>query len=171
MLGGGIFGSVGGILLTEFLRMSLMKRETGWEAFSDVGNGPASQFDAYFHIQITANLHDVYHWVTQPSFDLMFLIPLPLLVTSALACVLVVRHGLKAAALAAYAAAQVIALLLLGMRSETRDLLQLVPFLCIGGILAAKSDWDASIATGATQPVNFDAATPFRSRSPRYGRA
>jgi hypothetical protein len=58
----------------------------------------------------------------------------------ALAGILVARYGMKAAGLAAYAVAQVAALLLFGMRAETRDLLQLVPFLCIGGMLAAKSD-------------------------------
>jgi hypothetical protein len=161
MLGGGVLGSVGGIVLIELLRMSLMNRETGWEVFGDVGNGPTSQFDAYFHVQIAANLHDIYQWVTQPNFDLLFLIPVPLVVMLALACILVVRHGMKAAALAAYAVAQVAALLTLGMRAETRDLLQLVPFLCVGGMLAARSDWDTPLAMGQAQ-ANQLAATVSR---------
>jgi hypothetical protein len=51
---------------------------------------------------------------------------------------------MKAAALAVYAVAQVAALLLLGLRTETRNLLQVVPFLCVGGMLAAKPKWDAA---------------------------
>ena len=93
-------------------------------------------------LQIAGNLHDIYQWVTQPNFDLLFLIPLPLVVMLALAFILVARHGVKAAGLAVYAVAQVAALLAFGMRAETRDLLQLVPFLCLGGMLAAKSDWE-----------------------------
>jgi len=148
MLGGGVLGSLGGILLTEFLRTSLMKRELGWETFRDAGGGPTSQLDAYFHVQIAANFNDIYHWVTQPNFDLLFLIPVPLVMMLALAAILVARHGVKAAGLAVYAVAQVAALLAFGLRAETRDLLQLVPFLCLGGMLAAKSDWDAAGSTG-----------------------
>ena len=74
---------------------------------------------------------------------MFFLIPLTLVLTLALAVMLVQRHGAKAAGLAVYALAQVVALLLFGLRAETRDLLELVPFLCLGGMLAAKSNWDA----------------------------
>jgi hypothetical protein len=62
----------------------------------------------------------------------------------ALAVILVARHGMKAAGLAVYAVVQVAALLLLGLRAETRNLLQLVPFLCVGGMLAAKPKWEAA---------------------------
>jgi hypothetical protein len=130
------------------LRTSLLKRAIGYEIFHDVGIDKPSWFDAYFHLQTTANLHDIYQWVTRPNFDLALLIPVPLLVTAALACVLVVRHGAKAVGLAVYAMAQIAALLAFGMRAETRDLLQLVPFLCLGGMLAAKIDPDAPQALG-----------------------
>ncbi len=165
-LGGGILGSLGGIVLIEFFRRSLLKKEVGWEMFADAGKGPSSGFDAYFHVQITANLHDIYHWVTQPNYDLLFLIPVPLVVMLALAFILVARQGVKAAAFAVYAVAQVAALLAFGMRSETRNLLQLVPFLCLGGMLAAKSDWDAPLATGSAQPVHVDAGRHVFRREP-----
>jgi hypothetical protein len=171
MLGGGVLGSLGGILLIEFLRRSLLNKEIGWEMFADVGKAPSSGFDAYFHVQITANLRDMYHWVTAPGFDLAFLIPLPLVVVLILAFIMVKRHGLKAAALAVYAVTQVAALLAFGMRSETRNLLQLLPFLCLGGMLAAKSDWDALPATGSEQPIHVDAGNPFTRRATRYRKA
>src|SRR5262249_42040706 len=88
------------------------------------------------------NLHDIYQWVTQPNYDLLFLITLPLIVTLAMAVILIVRHGASMAPLAVYAVTQVAALLALGMRAETRNLLHLVPFLCIGGMLAAKPKYD-----------------------------
>jgi hypothetical protein len=139
-----VLGSLAGQLLIEILRTSLLKREIGWEIFSDVGTGPTSGLDAYFHVQLSANLHDMYQWLTQPNYDLLFLIPVPLVMMLALAVILVARHGMKAAGLAVYAVAQVAALLLLGMRSETRNLLQLLPFLCLGGMLAAKPKWEAA---------------------------
>ena len=37
---------------------------------------------------------------------------------------------------------QVAALLLFALTSETRTNLELVPFLCLGGMLAAKANWD-----------------------------
>jgi hypothetical protein len=79
-----------------------------------------------------------------PGYDMLFLIILPLVMMLALAAILVVRHGVKAAALATYALAQVAALLLLDLRAKTRNLLQLVPFLCLGGMLAFKPKWDAA---------------------------
>ncbi len=103
----------------------------------------------------------MYHWVTQPNFDLLFLIPLPLVVMLALAFILVARHRAKAAGLAVYAVAPVAALLAFGLRAETRNLLQLVPFLCLGGMLAAKSDWDAPPAMSAAQPVHGEAVNRF----------
>lgn len=75
---------------------------------------------------------------------MLFLIILQLVMMLALAVFLVIHNGLKAAALATYALAQVAALLLLGLREETRNLLQLVPFLCLGGMLAFKPKWDAA---------------------------
>ena len=144
MLGGGVLGSLSGLLLIEILRYSLLKREIGWEIFNDVGTGPTSGFDAYFHIQLAANLRDMYQWITGPKYDLLLLIPLPLVMTLVLAAMLVMRHGLKAAGLAIYAVSQVTALLLLGLRAETRNLLQLVPFLCLGGMLAFKPKWEAA---------------------------
>jgi hypothetical protein len=144
MLGGGALGSIAGLVLIEILRRSLLKREIGWESFNDVDKIQTSQFDAYFHVQLSANFHDMYRWVTHPSYDLLLLIPLPLVMMLALAVILVARHGMKAAALAVYAAAQVAALLLLGLRTETRNLLQVVPFLCVGGMLAVKPKWDAA---------------------------
>jgi len=144
MLGGGVLGSLGGQVLIEILRYSLLKREIGWELFADAPKASTIGLDAYFHVQLSANLHDMYQWVMHPNYDLLFLIILPLVMMLALAVILVVRHGLKAAALAVYALAQVAALLLLGLRAETRNLLQLVPFLCIGGMLAAKPKWEAA---------------------------
>lgn len=168
MLGGGILGSLGGIVLIEFFRRSLLIKEVGWDMFADVGKGPSSGFDAYFHVQITANLRDIYHWVTAPGYDLALLIPVPLVVAVILAFIMVKRHGVKAAALAVYAITQVAALLTLGMRSETRNLLQLLPFLCIGGMLAVKSDWDAPAATDSERTVHVGAGNPFSRRATRY---
>jgi hypothetical protein len=61
----------------------------------------------------------------------------------AVAVLLVVRHGMKAAPLAIYAVTQVAALLLFALINETRAFLQLVPFLCIGGVLAAMPGLEA----------------------------
>jgi len=144
LLGAGVLGSLAGQLLIEYLRTTLLIREIGWEIFSDVGKGPTSSLDAYFHVQISANLHDMYDWITHPGYEFLFLIPVPLVVVLTLAGILVARHGLKAAGLAVYAVAQVVALLLLGLRAETRNLLQLVPFLCLGGMLAVKPNWDTT---------------------------
>ena len=146
LLGGGVIGSLAGIALTEYLRTALMNKEMGWQMFRDVGNGPTSRFDTYFHLQVTANLQDIYQWVTHPDFALMFLIPLPVILVLAIAAILLARHGRKALPLAAYAVVQAAALFVFGMRAETRDLLQLVPFLCLGGMLAAKSDCDVSLS-------------------------
>jgi hypothetical protein len=140
MLGGGVLGSLGGILMLEFLRRSLLNQEIGWEFFKDAGSPPAGGIDSYFHLQLSTNLGDIYHWITQLNGDLMFVRVLPLVVALALAVMLVVRHGLKAAPLAIYAVTQVVALLLLALTAEMRTALQLVPFLCLGGMLAAKPD-------------------------------
>jgi hypothetical protein len=73
-------------------------------------------------------------------------IPLPLVLALALAVILVARHGVKAAPLAIYAVTQVTALLLFTVIRETRVFLELVPFLCLSGMLAAKPDWDTGVA-------------------------
>ena len=80
MLGGGVLGSLGGIVLMEYLRTSLLKRETGWEIFRDVGKPPTDPLEDYyyFHLQLPANLNDIYHWITHPTLNLLFVIPLPL---------------------------------------------------------------------------------------------
>jgi len=72
MLGGGVLGSLGGVLLMEYTRTALLKREIGWEIFSDVGKGPTSPLDDYFHAQLSANFQDMYQWVTHPNYDLLF---------------------------------------------------------------------------------------------------
>jgi hypothetical protein len=141
MLAGGILGNVTGILLIEYFRTTLLKREMGWELFKDAREIPSSWMDAYFHIQLTANLQDIYRWLTKPGFDMAFLILVPLVLTLILAAWLLARHGMKAAGLAAYATAQVTALLLFGLRTETRDLLELLPFLCLAGMMAARPEW------------------------------
>jgi hypothetical protein len=83
--------------------------------------------------------------VIHPHVDLLLvLLLLPLVLALTLAVVLVVRHGIKAAPLATYAVTQVAALLLFAIISETRTLLTLVPFLCLGGMLAAKPVWDTT---------------------------
>jgi hypothetical protein len=48
------------------------------------------------------------------------------------------------AGLAVYVVVQILALLAFGMRSETRNLLQLVPFLSLAGMMAANQDWCAA---------------------------
>jgi hypothetical protein len=142
MLGGGVMGSLGGILLIEYLRTSLLKGITGWELKGL--KPPTDPLDHYyFALQLPANLNDIYGWMANPR-DFMFVIPLPLVLALALAISLVVRHGMKAVPLAIYAVTQVAALLLFAILSETRAVLQLVPFLCLGGMLAAKPDWDTS---------------------------
>jgi hypothetical protein len=74
----------------------------------------------------------------------LFLKIVPLVLALALAVIIAVRHGMKVIGSAVYAVAQVAALLIFGLRSETRTLLQLVPFLCLGSMLAAKPEWDAA---------------------------
>jgi hypothetical protein len=154
MLAGGILGSLCGILLIENLRTNLLKREIGWELFKDAGKGPTSPFDAYFHAQLAANFDNLIQWVTNSGFDLMLLVPLPLVMAAAFAVLLVVRHGLKGAPLAAYALSQIAALLLFGVLSETRIFLQMAPFLCLGGMLIAKPEWDASSAVTPVLAAN-----------------
>ncbi len=146
MLGAGIIGALAGQVLIEILRRTLLKREIGWLIFPDMAKVPTSPLDAYFHVQVSANINDISQWMAEPDRFLMFLIPLTLIVALTLAAVLVLRHGMKAAGLAAYAVVQIAALLAFGLRSETRNLLQLVPFLCLGGMLAARRDWDATVA-------------------------
>jgi len=141
MLGGGVLGSLGGIVLMEYLRTSLLKGVAGWEL-----KGMKSSTDPldhyFFEVRLPANLHDIYDWMTHPR-PLTFLIPLPLALAVALAVTLVVRHGMGALPLAIYALAMVAALLLFATLSETRALLELVPFLCLGWMLAARANWNA----------------------------
>ena len=143
MLGGGVLGSLGGILLMEYLRATLLKREIGWELFELAPPSDPLKDYYYFHLQphLSSNLNDIYNSIIHPHADLL---PLPLVLALALAVVLVVRHGMKAAPLAIYAVAQVAALLLFAIIKETRTLLTLVPFLCLGGMLAAKPNWDTN---------------------------
>lgn len=141
MLGGGVLGSLGGILLTEFLRTLLLKREVGWELFG-IAKPTGDRLELLS--QLPSNLNKIYQWIAHPDASFLFMTSLPLFVALGLAATLVVRHGVKAAPLAIYAAAQVAALLFFAYTDEPRTLLQLVPFLCIGGMLAAKPDWDIS---------------------------
>jgi len=144
LLSAGVLGNMAGIIVIEYLRNTLLKQEIGWQLFKDAQQIPKSGLDAYFHLQLTENWQDIVRWVTEPGFDMMFLILVPLVLTLIFAGCVVARHGAKAAGLAAYAVAQVVALLLLGMRQETRDLLELLPFLCLGGMLAARPEWPAA---------------------------
>jgi hypothetical protein len=98
MLGGGVLGSVAGILLTEYLRSALLVREIGWEIFTDMGQRPTDSLEGYtyFHIQLFNNLSDIYQWMTHPTANLLFVKALPIVVALALAVSLVLRHGLKA---------------------------------------------------------------------------
>ena len=138
MLGGGVLGSLGGMLLMEYLRARLLKGETGF------GSGPPPTDPLkgyyYFHLQPQTQF---YYLIIHPHVDLLLvLLLLPLVLTVALAVVLVVRHGMKAAPLAIYGVTMVAALLVFAIISETRTLLTLIPFLCLAGMLAAKPDWD-----------------------------
>jgi hypothetical protein len=144
MLGGGILGVLGGAVTVEYLRTVLLKREIGWEIFSDVGKGPSSPLDAYFHVQIFANIKDIAQWFANPDWYFTFLIPVMLIVALAFGVIIAIRHGLRAAGLLVYVVGQITALMALGLLAETRTLLQLAPFLSIGGILAAKADWNAA---------------------------
>jgi hypothetical protein len=143
MVGGGVLGSLGGILLVEYLRRSLLKGEV----FKVTGlNPPTNAHPYYFFLQIRGNLRNIFEWMMHPRSDLLFVIPLPLVLALVLAVILVARHGIKAAPLAIYVVTQVTALLLFTVISETRVFLELVPFLCLGGMLAAKPDWDTGVA-------------------------
>jgi hypothetical protein len=139
-LGGGVLGSLGGILLMEYLRARLLKGETGF------GSGPPPTDPLkgyyYFHLQPQTQF---YYLIVHPHVDLLLvLLLLPLVLTVALAVVLVVRHGMKAAPLAIYGVTMVAVLLVFAIISETRTLLTLIPFLCLAGMLAAKPDWDTT---------------------------
>lgn len=145
MLGGGVLGSLGGLLLTEYLRTSLLKGEIGWKV---VGmEPPINPQPYYFFLHISDNFKGIFQWMRDPrsdlASDLLLVMPmLPLVLAVALAVCLVVRHGIKEAPLAIYAMTIVTALLLFAEISETRALLELLPFLCLGGMLAAKPDWE-----------------------------
>jgi hypothetical protein len=145
MVGGGVLGSFGGILLVEYLRRSLLKEEIGWKI---VGiEPPTSPKPYYFFLHLFDTLNGIFQWMRDPRSDLLFVLvlpTLPLVLALALAVILVIRHGIKAAPLAIYAVTTVTALLLFAVISETRALLELVPFLCLGGMLAAKPDWDST---------------------------
>jgi hypothetical protein len=142
MLGGGVLGSLGGILLIEYLRTSLLKGETGWELLgAKPPTTPLPLEGHYYFLRLPGNLNVIYYWMMHPRSDLLFVIPLPLVLALALAVILVMRHGVKAAPLAIYAVTTASALLLFGFIEEQRHLLELVPFLCLGGMLAAKPDW------------------------------
>jgi hypothetical protein len=141
MLGGGVLGSLGGILLIEYLRTSLLKGETGWALLGVTPPTNRLTFEgySYFHfIVLPGNLDVIYYWMIHPRSDFLFVIMLPLVSALALAVILVVRYGVKAAPLAVYAVTMVSALLLFGYVEEQRHLLELVPFVCLGGMLAAK---------------------------------
>ena len=154
MVGGGVLGSLGGILLVEYLRRSLLKGEIGWKLLGL--EPPTNPQPHYFFLQepdsfvLQRNFNDIFGWMMHHRSDLPFVIVLPLVLALALAVILVVRHGIKAAPLAIYAVTQVTALLLFARIGETRTLLQLVPFLCIGGMLAAKPDWDTTASAQRT---------------------
>lgn len=140
LLSAGVLGNLGGIIVLELLRNTLLKQEIGWQLFKETSTTPNSWVDAYFHIQLGRNLADIWSWLTL-DFALMFLVPVTLVFALILAVLLVVRHGVKAFGLAVYVAAEVAGLLALGLVRETRVLLELVPFLCLGGMLAARPDW------------------------------
>jgi hypothetical protein len=141
LLSAGVLGNIGGIIIIELLRNTLLKQEIGWQLFKDATATPKTWFDAYFHVQLGANFADMYQWLTHPDFALMFLVPVPMILSLILAGILVQRHGAKAAGLAVYVAAQVVAVLALGLVRETRVLLELVPFIVLGGMLAARPQW------------------------------
>jgi hypothetical protein len=136
MLAGGALGSFGGVLLMEYLRTTLLKREIGWELFPAAD--PLNDY-YYFHLRLLGNLSDIYKWIIHPHSTLLFVIPLPLILTLSFAVMLIVRHGMHGVPLAVYAVAQVAALLLFGIIGESRTLLTLVPFLCLGGMLATSA--------------------------------
>jgi hypothetical protein len=139
MVVGGLLGSLGGILLIEYLRRSLLKGEIGW-GFGHTTNPPEPY---YFFLRLPGNLSEIQARMMHPN-PLFLFVMLPLVWTLALAVILIVRHGIKAAPLAIYAVTQVAALLLFAIIWEIRDFLQLVPFLCLGGMLAAKPDWETT---------------------------
>jgi hypothetical protein len=137
MVGGGVIGSVAGILITEYLRRSLLKGEVGWKI---VGmEPPLGTQQYYFFVHLHETLNNSLQWIMHPHSNLLF--PVPLLAIGwaiAVSVLLVVRRGWKALPLTIYAMSVVTALLLFAVISETRALLELVPFLCVGGMLVAK---------------------------------
>jgi hypothetical protein len=142
MVGGGVLGSLGGILLTEYLRRSLLKGEIGRTLGGlEPPTYPLERY--YFFLRLPDNFNTIQS-IMHPHSNFLFVIPLPFVLALALAVILVVRHGIKAAPLAIYAVTQVAVLLLFAFILETRNLLELVPFLCLGGMLAAKPDWETT---------------------------
>ena len=121
MVGGGVLGSLGGILLIEYLRRSLLKGEVGRKLLGM--KPPTDPQPYYFFLHLRENLTDIFQWMMHPRSDLLFVIPLLLVFALALAVILVVRHGIKAAPLAIYAVTVVAALLLFAVIKETRALL------------------------------------------------
>ncbi len=140
-LGGGVFGVAFGLALIELLRNTLLKREIGWEIFSDVKRGPVEGLDSYFHIQLFANFEYISDWLSNPDPLMMFLIPLTLVVMLGIAISIARRHRWEGYPLAIYALTLFLIMLLLGMGAETRSMLNLVPFLCLGTLIAATPEW------------------------------
>lgn len=132
---GGLLGSLAGLAAVEHLRTALLRREIGPEIFADAVSG-----GSHVHVQLAMNLDSIIQWVTAPGVYVGLLVPVTLAVAMGLAGLLLLRRRRDGAGLAAYAMAQVAALVAFALLAETRVLLQLVPFLSIGGLLAARED-------------------------------
>ncbi|MDZ5648556.1 hypothetical protein [Nitrospirillum sp. BR 11828] len=142
-LGAGVGGSVAAFAIIETLRRTLLKEEVGWKLFKEIQKSSSTTFDGYFHIQVGENFGQFYDWITDPSLSLELLIPVYLAIVLGMTALMVMRHGPRALALAAFVGVQVVAVLALGLTNETRTLLHLAPFVALAGIWLNKPTADA----------------------------
>ncbi|MDE1146427.1 MAG: hypothetical protein PW843_07355 [Azospirillaceae bacterium] len=140
MAAGGL-GGIAGLEITEVIRSALLVREIGPEIFQDTSNTGAQ-----IHLKLFQNLSLLGQWFTSFDYSFQVLVPLMLLACAGIAVALVVRHGYRAAGLAAYVLVQVVALVIAAELRETRVLLQLVPFLCLGGRMLTQHIWPKEAA-------------------------
>jgi hypothetical protein len=138
MLISGILCMEAGIILIRYLREFLLVREIGPEMFNmpDLANKPV-------HMKWTENLAFLHSTLTRFSLTFEILIPIFLIAVAMLAVGLALRDPRRYLALSAVHLALVASIMLVGVLQETRVMLELVPFLCIG-IWAVREEFPLS---------------------------
>lgn len=133
-----------GYCLVEGLRDALLVREIGPEIFSDAGGVARA---AAVHWQIGPNLAAASTWLLHPNFDANFVVPLFVIATIVFAGLMVLRNGARVFGLVAYLAVQIGTIGAFALLQETRVLLQLLPFFCLGAAFCRPMPPSRPIAT------------------------